>query len=130
MAHSVVIRTSVDKASQIEIVVGASQADMVIPPTKSLAERTARPKSQPKSAAVTKQTAANTKTTAGKAGAAKKRRGRDTRPTKKTAEELDTDMADYFKSGSNNENAPAQAAPAAAAGGDAAMEEDIMVSRL
>lgn len=37
-------------------------------------------------------------------------------------------MADYFKSGSN-ENAPAAAAPAAAAGGDAAMEEDIMVSR-
>ncbi|KAK3196552.1 RNA-binding RNA annealing protein [Lecanicillium sp. MT-2017a] len=110
---------------KIEIVVGASQADKVIPPVKTLAERTAQPKAQPKSAAAKKQTTVNAKGAVGKAGAAKKKRARNTRPTKKTAEELDTDMADYFKSGSN-ENAPAAAAPAAAAGGDAAMEEDIM----
>ncbi|KAK4094895.1 hypothetical protein Purlil1_591 [Purpureocillium lilacinum] len=112
---------------KIEIVVGASQADKVIPPVKSLAERTSQPKAQPKSAATGKQNANAGKAGAvGKAGANKKRRGKSARPAKKTTEELDSEMADYFQPGSN-ENANASAsAPAAAATTDAAMEDEIM----
>jgi THO complex subunit 4 len=119
-------------------VVGAAQADRVITPAKTLAERTTQPKgqpkSQPKSAANNKQKGAAGKGPAGKnATAAKgngkpKRQGRNARPAKKTAEELDSEMADYFVSTGNNENAGAAApAPAAAAAaGDAPMEDEIM----
>ncbi|WYZ36580.1 hypothetical protein EsH8_II_000086 [Colletotrichum jinshuiense] len=113
---------------KIEIVVGASQAANVIPPSKTLAERTAQPKAQPKSAANDKRKANANKgpTTAG-ARDKKPRRARSGRPAKKTAEELDSEMADYFESGAapaTNENA---AAPApAAANGDAPMEDEIM----
>lgn len=81
---------------------------------------------QPKSAATVKHGA-----NGAKAGAANKvvkkggaRRARNSRPSKKTAEELDSEMADYFDSAAaNNENAPA-AAPAA--NGDAQMEDEIL----
>jgi len=88
-----------------------------------------QPKAQPKSAAAGKQNANAGKAGAvGKAGANKKRRGKSARPAKKTTEELDSEMADYFQPGSN-ENANASAsAPAAAATTDAAMEDEIMVS--
>ncbi|GKT46997.1 mRNA export protein mlo3 [Colletotrichum spaethianum] len=122
---------------KIEIVVGASQAANVIPPTKkSLAERTTQPKAQPKSAANDKRNNANANANASKGAAAPgargkkpQRRARTGRPAKKTAEELDSEMADYFESGANpaGENAAAAAAPApAAANGDAPMEDEIM----
>ncbi|KAM0257153.1 hypothetical protein ACHAQJ_004514 [Trichoderma viride] len=118
---------------KIEIVVGAAQADKVIPPIKTLAERTTQPKSQPKSAAGKKQnniaTKANGPKGAAVAKANKNRRGRNARPAKKTAEELDSEMADYFV-GSNPNEAAGGAAPAASApaptNGDAAMEDEIM----
>ncbi|QUC16492.1 uncharacterized protein UV8b_00733 [Ustilaginoidea virens] len=109
---------------KIEIVVGAAQADKVMPPIKSLAERTAQPKPQPKSAASGKGGAGGGvgKASNGAKGAAnKKRRGRSARPAKKTADELDTEMANYFAKsdeGANNGSA--------AAGGDAPMEDEIM----
>ncbi|KAF9877707.1 hypothetical protein CkaCkLH20_04842 [Colletotrichum karsti] len=112
---------------KIEIVVGASQAANVIPPSKTLAERTSQPKAQPKSAANNKRNAnanANKGPAAGNAQGKKPRRARSARPAKKTQEELDSEMADYFESGNANENAPAPAP--AATNGDAAMEEDIM----
>ncbi|EFQ29997.1 RNA recognition domain-containing protein [Colletotrichum graminicola M1.001] len=117
---------------KIEIVVGASQAANVIPPTKSLAERTTQPKAQPKSAANNKR---NTTNAANKGAAAPgargkkpERRARTGRPAKKTAEELDSEMADYFESGTNaaGENAAPAAAAPAAANGDAPMEDEIM----
>jgi THO complex subunit 4 len=52
------------------------------------------------------------------------KRGRTNRPVKKSAEELDSEMADYFDNASTANTAAA--APAAAAGGDAAMEEDVL----
>ncbi|KAK1481274.1 RNA recognition domain-containing protein [Colletotrichum cuscutae] len=116
---------------KIEIVVGASQAANVIPPAKkTLAERTTQPKAQPKSAANNKRNNTN----AGKGGPAaagtggkKPRAKRTGRPAKKTAEELDSEMADYFESGANpNENAAAPAPAPAATNGDAAMEDEIM----
>lgn len=112
---------------KIEIVVGASQADKVIPAAKTLAERTTQPKAQPKSAATKKQNATTGKGSVpkGAAGDAKKGRGRSARPAKKTAEELDSEMADYFGS-TSNENGTGASAPAAANGGDAAMEDEIM----
>ncbi|KAF4342012.1 mRNA export mlo3 [Fusarium beomiforme] len=111
---------------KIEIVVGAAQADKVIPTVKTLAERTSQPKAQPKSAAADKHNAAAAKGAPTKgAGGNKKRRGRNSRPAKKTQEELDSEMADYFDSsaapeGTNNAAAPA---PAPAATGDADMDE-------
>ena len=120
-----------ERPIKIEIVVGAGQADKVIPPpAKTLAERATQPKAQPKSAA--SKPAANAGKGAankGAAGGAKPRRGRNARPAKKTAEELDSEMADYFGGGSApaGENTTAAPAPAAAAAsGDAAMEDEIM----
>ncbi|KAG5982116.1 hypothetical protein E4U55_002276 [Claviceps digitariae] len=114
---------------KIEIVVGAAQADKVLPAVKTLAERTAQPKAQPKSAASGKGAAGGVgKSGNGANGAAanKKRRGRNARPVKKTADELDTDMANYF-SGSVDGAGNAAAAPvAAAATADASMEDEIM----
>ncbi|PHH90102.1 hypothetical protein CDD83_4527 [Cordyceps sp. RAO-2017] len=109
---------------KIEIVVSAAQADKVIPPIKTLAERTSQPKAQPKSAASSKQSTAIAKGVAGKAAANKKRRGKSVRPMKKTAEELDSEMADYFVSTGGNENAAGGATTAT--NGDAAMEDEIM----
>ncbi|PCD31149.1 hypothetical protein AU210_010809 [Fusarium oxysporum f. sp. radicis-cucumerinum] len=110
---------------KIEIVVGAAQADKVIPTVKTLAERTTQPKAQPKSAAADKHNAGAAKGAAAKGAAGKKRRGRNSRPAKKTQEELDSEMADYFDASaapeaSNNAAAPA---PAPAATGDADMDE-------
>ncbi|KAM0076704.1 RNA-binding RNA annealing protein [Fusarium odoratissimum] len=127
---------------KIEIVVGAAQADKVIPTVKTLAERTtyvkyvplfqtitdqrhSQPKAQPKSAAADKHNAGAAKGAAAKGAAGKKRRGRNSRPAKKTQEELDSEMADYFDASaapeaSNNAAAPA---PAPAATGDADMDE-------
>ncbi|KAK7413215.1 RNA-binding RNA annealing protein [Neonectria punicea] len=114
---------------KIEIVVGAAQADKVIPAVKTLAERTSQPKAQPKSAAANKHNAKVTKGGPAQAGASnKKPRGRSARPAKKTAEELDSEMADYFDASAaaaagaaTTENTAA--APAAAAAGDATMDE-------
>ncbi|RCI14455.1 hypothetical protein L249_6125 [Ophiocordyceps polyrhachis-furcata BCC 54312] len=105
---------------KIEIVVGAAQADKVIPPVKTLAERTTQPRAQPKPATGKHNALAKN----GKGAANKKRRGKNARPTQKTTEELDSEMADYFVSGNENHGNGAVAAPAA--NGDAAMEDEIM----
>lgn len=116
--------------SKIEIVVNASQAASVIPAQKTLAERTTQPKAQPKSAAARKTN--NDAKGAGASGRGKKGPrggGRTGRPVKKTAEELDSEMADYFQGApASNENSTATgtAAPAATGNGDASMEDEIM----
>ncbi|KAF4970494.1 hypothetical protein FSARC_2513, partial [Fusarium sarcochroum] len=111
---------------KIEIVVGAAQADKVIPTAKTLAERTTQPKAQPKSAAADKHNAGAAKGGAAKGAAGKqKRRGRNSRPAKKTQEELDSEMADYFVSSAAPEasSSTVAPAPAPAATGDADMDE-------
>ncbi|RDA87901.1 hypothetical protein CP532_1691 [Ophiocordyceps camponoti-leonardi (nom. inval.)] len=105
---------------KIEIVVNAAQADKIIPPAKTLAERTTQPRAQPKPATGKHHVLAKN----GKGAANKKRRGKNARPTQKTTEELDSEMADYFVSGNENNGSGAVAAPAA--NGDAAMEDEIM----
>jgi THO complex subunit 4 len=108
---------------QVEVVVASAD---LIPQPKPLAQRIAQPKAQPKSAATTKKDASGTKggAAAGKATKKTARRGRNNRPVKKTAEELDSEMADYFdNANTENTNGAAAAAPV---GGDAAMEEDVL----
>ncbi|CAL3962430.1 unnamed protein product, partial [Diplocarpon coronariae] len=82
------------------------------------------PKTQPKSAAVTKTAAAGA--TRGKGRGRGGRGGaRSARPAKKTAEELDSEMVDYWQTGATaTEGAAAGSAPAAA--GDANMDDEIL----
>jgi THO complex subunit 4 len=106
-------------------------------PVKSLAERAGQPKkerAQPKSAADIKDKSGKGQQAKGKAGGVKKnppRRGaaRNVRPAKKTAEELDLEMADYFDQADPNGNPEGQgegeAAPAAGGNDDAAMDDEI-----
>ncbi|KAH8597886.1 putative mRNA export protein mlo3 [Bisporella sp. PMI_857] len=105
------------KALKIEVVVDASRAAS-IPGPKPLGERIQQ-KAQPKSAAKEKPsaTAARGKGARGRGGKA----GR-ARPVKKTAEELDSEMADYFTANSGDASGAAQP------NGDAPMDDEIMVS--
>ncbi|KAK3899311.1 hypothetical protein C8A05DRAFT_37085 [Staphylotrichum tortipilum] len=112
-----------NKPVKVEVVVASVD---LIPQPKTLAQRIATPKVQPKSAAtVKKQNTAGAKggAAAGKATKKVPKRGRSNRPVKKSAEELDSEMADYFD---NANTANANAAAPAAAGGDAPMEEDVL----
>ena len=106
---------------KVEVVVASAD---LLPPPKSLGQRISAPKVQPKSAANVKHTA-NGAAKGGPANRGKKvvgRKARSGRPAKKTAEELDSEMADYFDAG-NTETA---AAPAATTNGDAPMEDEIL----
>ncbi|OAA67227.1 RNA annealing protein [Niveomyces insectorum RCEF 264] len=122
-----------NRAVKVEVVVAKAE---LIPQPKSLGQRITQPKPNPKSAATDKRAGNAAKSAAGTKGPAKKpnnRRARSGRPAKKTAEELDSEMADYFVGNSGNTNgAPAAAAgtngTAAASGatGDAPMDDEIM----
>lgn len=105
---------------------GATAAS-IIPPAKTLSDRVTQPKAQPKSAAADKKKDAASRLTASGARGGRKRSrgGRSARPTKKSAEELDSEMADYFEAGNQNENTDG-AAPAAT-NGDAPMDDEILV---
>lgn len=112
---------------KIEIVVGGAKAAEVVPTKKSLTERITQPKAQPKSAANDKKKEAAGKTAASSARGGRgngKKRPRSARPAKKTTEELDSEMADYFESSNQNENTNG-AAPAAT-NGDAPMDDEII----
>ncbi|KAI1825781.1 hypothetical protein F4861DRAFT_537800 [Xylaria intraflava] len=109
---------------KIEIIVSAAKAAEIIPAPKTLTERVTQPKAQPKSAANDKKKDARKAAGAGVQGR-RKRVGRSSRPAKKTAEELDSEMADYFNAGDQNENT--NGVPATT-GGDSAMDDEISVS--
>lgn len=81
---------------------------------------------QPKSAAAVKHGANGAKTGAGNKVVKKggPRRARTGRPSKKTAEELDSEMADYFDGAAATTETATGAAPAA--NGDAQMEDEIL----
>ncbi|KAK0635140.1 hypothetical protein B0T17DRAFT_515445 [Bombardia bombarda] len=112
---------------KVEVVVASAD---LIPQPKTLGQRISQPKAQPKSAATVKHGAGAAKgaVAAAKGGvkkAAASRRGRSSRPAKKTAEELDSEMADYFDAAATNENANG-GVPAATTNGDAPMEDEIL----
>ena len=80
---------------------------------------------KPKSAAGTKAAAATTNgASKGKPGRARKP-ARSGRPKKKTAQELDAEMMDYFGTGEGVAAAPT-AQPVAVANGDAGMVDEVM----
>ncbi|KAH6679249.1 putative mRNA export protein mlo3 [Halenospora varia] len=109
------------KSMKIDVVLDARHA-AAIPPPKGLSERiTSQPKSQPKSAAVTKATPS----TRGKATRGRGK-AKNARPAKKTAEELDSEMVDYFGGGNAETDAAASGAAQPAAGGDANMDDEIL----
>lgn len=112
-----------NKPIKVEVII--ANADL-IPQPKTLGQRISQPKAQPKSAATVKHGAAAAKGAAAAGKGAKKplRKGRNSRPAKKTAEELDSDMVDYFDSAKADTGATG--APAAANGGDAPMEDEIL----
>lgn len=92
-----------------------------------MSERITQPKAQPKSAAATKTTAAGA-TRGGKARGRGGRGGRAARPAKKTAEELDSEMVDYWQTGASATDGAGAATGAAqpAANGDANMDDEIL----
>ncbi len=110
--------------SRLKIEVVVASADL-IPAPKTLGQRVSQPKVQPKSAAADKGTGNVAKAAPGAKVARKPRRGRNSRPAKKTAEELDSEMADYFD-GSGRQAAGTNGTAPAPANGDAPMEDDIM----
>ncbi|KAL1901444.1 RNA-binding RNA annealing protein [Sporothrix stenoceras] len=138
-----------NRAVKIEVVVAKAE---LIPQPKTLGQRITQPKSQPKSAATDKRAGNagkggnnnqkggnsqnNNNNNSGNKKPGQGRRGaRSARPTKKTAEELDSEMADYFVSTNgtavNGATAPAAAAAPvaaapAAAPADAPMDDEIM----
>ena len=86
------------------------------------------PKAQPKSAVPTKNNAAGAGAR-GKGGRGAKKGARNPRPAKKTAEELDSEMADYWETGATNGgDAATTSGTAQPANGDANMDEEILVS--
>ncbi|KAI3327766.1 RNA recognition domain-containing protein [Xylariaceae sp. AK1471] len=108
---------------KIEIVVSAAKAAEIIPTPKTLTERVSQPKAQPKSAANDKKKDAGKAVGTGARGRGKRGRpARSSRPAKKTAEELDSEMADYFESGNQNENVNGVAVNTNT---DAAMDDEI-----
>jgi len=109
---------------KIEIILDARRA-ADIPPPKGLSERIAQPKSQPKSAVPSKNAQAGGAGTRGKSARGRGRGGRNPRPTKKTAEELDSEMADYWETGANATGGETTTAQPAA-NGDAAMDDEIL----
>lgn len=106
--------------NKVEVLVASAD---LIPQPKSLGQRITAPKSQPKSAATVKHSAAAKGAAAAKKGKKGPVKAKSVRPAKKTAEELDSEMADYFVGASADGTT---AAPAAANGGDAPMEDEVL----
>lgn len=109
---------------QVEVVVTGE----LVPAPPTLSQRVSQPKATPKSAAADKASGKGAKPAAGGRGGAAGKRGRagrpkNARPTKKTADELDAEMADYFDSAKSGGDATATAATN---GGDAAMEDEVL----
>lgn len=111
-----------DRPIRIDVILDASRV-ATLPPPKGLSERISQPKTQPKSAVPTKATGAGAR---GKGARGRGRGGRNPRPTKKTAEELDSEMADYWETGANTNGTDATTTAQPDANGDAAMDDEIL----
>jgi len=113
------------KPIRVELILDANAAKS-IPAPKGLSERMGQPKSQPKSAANPKK---NDTSTRGKAARGRGgKTGRNARPAKKTAEELDSEMVDYWNTGTatTETGAATNGAAPAATNGDANMDDEIL----
>ncbi|RKF79100.1 mRNA export protein mlo3 [Golovinomyces cichoracearum] len=110
------------KPIKIELILDATRAK-AIPPPKGLSERvTHKPRPKP---ATNPRPAAVSASRGGKAS-----RGghtnRNARPVKKTAEELDSEMIDYWQNGSTAAENTAGNSGAPATNGDANMDDEIL----
>lgn len=93
----------------------------------SLADRvTQAKKDKPKPATAGKTAPAAARGRGEARGRGKGRGGRDARPKKKTVEELDAEMADYFPNGEANTATGSGDVAPAAAGGDTAMDDEML----
>lgn len=113
------------KPIRVELIINATLAK-AIPAPKGLSERISQPKSQPKSAAAPKKNEAATR---GKNARGRGGKARNPRPAKKTAEELDSEMVDYWNNGAaatETEGAANGAGQVASNGGDANMDDEIL----
>jgi THO complex subunit 4 len=117
---------------RVEVILSARDAPV---PTKqaSLADRVTQPKKdKPKPATATKEktTEAATRGRGGRGGRARGRGGRAPRDKKKTVEELDAEMEDYFPAGEGGNDAMATNGAGAGAGqtavGDTAMDDEML----
>jgi len=113
---------------RIEVLVGARNVPAPDPP-KALKDRVAKPKNAAAEKSKTAPAKGGTKkaTANGTAKADAKKSGRVGKPKRKTAEELDADMQDYFGNGTE----PAAVSGAAAAAvpatnGDTGMVDEVM----
>ncbi|EHK97645.1 putative mRNA export protein mlo3 [Glarea lozoyensis 74030] len=113
-----------NRSMKIDVILDARRA-AALPPPKGLSDRiTGQPKAQPKSAANSKAAPA---IRGGKAARGRGGKAKNARPAKKTAEELDSEMMDYFGATGNNETETAGAGTAQpAANGDANMDDDVL----
>ncbi|KAI0161556.1 RNA recognition domain-containing protein [Xylariaceae sp. FL1272] len=114
-----------NRALKIEVIVDAAKATAILPTPKTLNDRVTQSKAQPKSAANDKKDAGKAAGSGTRGGRGKKpgRPARNARPAKKTAEELDSEMADYFESSAQNQTENTTAANGT---NGAAMDEDIL----
>jgi len=112
------------KPIKVELLVDASRAK-AIPPPKGLSERITHPKVQPKSAASTKTPGTSAARGKGTRGGRGGRGAKSGRPAKKTAEELDSEMVDYWQTGATATETEGTTSGTAqpAANGDANMDE-------
>jgi len=93
----------------------------------SLADRVTQPKKdKPKPATTEKAAAGATRGRGQTRGRGKGRGGRDARPKKKTVEELDAEMADYFPGGETSNAASGAEVAQVTAGGDTAMDDEML----
>ncbi|EED13018.1 RNA annealing protein Yra1, putative [Talaromyces stipitatus ATCC 10500] len=102
---------------KVEVVVDATHAPQVAAP-KPLSERVTQAKAQPKPVTATKNAAAG-----GRRGRARPRKPKNPTQRKKTAEELDAEMEDYFVGAENAPAGTTNTNGAAAATGDETMAE-------
>ncbi|KAL6706506.1 RNA-binding RNA annealing protein [Coniothyrium glycines] len=111
---------------RVEMLVSAAN----LPPATSgpkLADRVTQPKKdKPKPATVEKTAAAGGRGDKKTRGRGRGRGGREPRPKKKTVEELDAEMADYFPNGEGNVDTAATTGAPAAAAGDTAMDDEML----
>ncbi|KAL1792138.1 hypothetical protein ACET3X_009889 [Alternaria dauci] len=111
---------------RVEMLVSAAAIPATTRPA-SLADRVTQPKKdKPKPATAEKAAPGATRGRGQTRGKGKGRGGRDARPKKKTVEELDAEMADYFPGGETNAAAGTAEVAQITAGGDTAMDDEML----
>ncbi|CAN9169660.1 unnamed protein product [Alternaria alternata] len=111
---------------RVEMLVSAAAIPATTRPA-SLADRVTQPKKdKPKPATAEKAAPGATRGRGQTRGKGKGRGGREARPKKKTVEELDAEMADYFPGGETSAAAGTAEVAQITAGGDTAMDDEML----